>query len=102
MWLYTLAEFSCIRNAYLKAEMEHVKERMIARFYRGSANDGLALLREYTDRFNARPVTGPKRFVVEYRLIGINELPDDTDGALLGALLADEISRDSIERDLKD
>lgn len=98
MWLFTLTEWTCTRCAYLKADIRDVEEKTRSKFCKCSdPNDGLRLLAEYADRFNNRPVKTERRFVVEYRLLSMVRLPDDTNIKYLDALNVEEISQSIVD-----
>lgn len=100
MWLYTVKIWSAtVPNPYVAhtGSFENVEERQEARFCRSkSPNDGLRLLLEMSAAFKNGPRKGSRRYIVEYKVISMVQIPDDTDPTLLAELSVHELSAEAV------
>jgi hypothetical protein len=100
MWLLTFSAWESTREGYVAGYYTNTKERTEAWFCRGSINNGLRLLKARSEKFNR--VYGPnatkdKGMVIEYRLLSVAKLPDDTDPTLFAALGVYEINQAAVD-----
>jgi hypothetical protein len=100
MWLFTVSNWWSEKEGWVASHFTNSSERTEAWFCRSSLNDGLRLLRARRDKYNS--VSGPsstkdRGCVMEFRLLSVVELPDDTDAVLLNNLGVHEINQTAVD-----
>lgn len=94
MWLLTMHEWVGSRDEN-HAIPRHVSEREVAFVTRASLDEGLRLIADYKNAYASRY---GHQSVLDLRLLGVSELPDDTSIAALEAFHVAEIERAYVDR----
>lgn len=95
MWLYTVSVWSATAsNPYSSISgFENIETRVEAWVCRAeSPNNGLKLLKDLSDAFKYGPRNGNKRHIVEYNLLQMSHVPDETGVDLLSDLSVHELT----------